>query len=53
MRLTEILLGNLLVLHAQGLHDLPLILPRSSFGGSLTLLALGLVLDDHLGGKGS
>ena len=53
MRLSGFLLGNLLVLHAQGLHDLPLIFPRSSFGGSFTLLALGLVLDDHLCGKKS
>ena len=53
MRPTDFLLGDLLVFHAQGLHDLPLIFPGSSFGGSFTLLALGLVLDNHLCGERS
>ena len=33
-------LGNLLVLHAQRLHDLPLVFSRTSLGCSFTLLSL-------------
>ena len=46
--LREAVLCNLLVLHAQGLHDLPLIFSRPCFGRSFALLSLRLVLDYHL-----
>ena len=47
--LREPVLGNLLVLHAQRLHDLPLVFSGPCFGRSFALLSLRLVLDNHLG----
>ena len=47
--LREPVLGDLLVLHAQRLHDLPLVFSRPCFGCSFALLSLRFVLDDHLG----
>ena len=47
--LREPVLGDLLVLHAQRLHDLPLVFSGPCFGCSFALLSLRLVLDYHLG----